>query len=157
MHLQPIMQSLHMNHNGSNAAFGPRNHRPKSLMLGVLAGLVLFAVLPARTQDPPKAPPPAAPAAQPGVAQQSQTQSAITLSAAPARTQISADCANLLELAKQLKIEMNRAGNDTLSLGVIRKAAEIQQLTHKIQKEMKPELGKSGSNAREPAQKVHGG
>lgn len=126
-------------------------------MFAVLAGIVLFAVLPARTQDSPKAAPPAVPAAQPAIAQQSQTQPAIALSAHPARSQISADCANLLELAKQLKFEMNRAGNDTLSLGVIRKAAEIQELTRKIQKEMKPELGKSGTDSRESPQKVRGG
>jgi hypothetical protein len=53
---------------------------------------------------------------------------------------IAADKARLLKLATELKQEMDRSGTDTLSLGVIRKAAEIEKLAHSVKQEMNRNL-----------------
>lgn len=56
-----------------------------------------------------------------------------------AQTQLARDCANLFKLAKELKVEMDKTdSNSTLSLDVLRKAANIRTLAHKIRQEMKP-------------------
>jgi hypothetical protein len=57
--------------------------------------------------------------------------------------QIAGDCANLLRLAAALKNEVDRTTKDELSVTVIRRAGEIEQLAHKVKDEMKPVVGKS--------------
>ena len=59
------------------------------------------------------------------------------------KAQIVDDCAGLLKLANDLKAEMEKASKDTLSLGVIRKAGQIEQLARKMKGEMKPMVGKN--------------
>jgi len=94
------------------------------------------------SQTPDKAPgsssPPAA-AAQERSGRQGDAAQQSAPSAAPIspREQLSKDCATLLKLAKELKVEMKKAGPDTLSLQVIRKTEVIQKLAHKIREEMK--------------------
>ena len=58
------------------------------------------------------------------------------------RAQIAEDCASLLKLATELKAEMDKSGQDKLSMAVVRKAAEIRELAHQVQQEMKPAAGK---------------
>ena len=48
------------------------------------------------------------------------------------KKQISDETADLLKLANSLKAEMDKTTRDTLSLAVIRRATEIEQLAHKM-------------------------
>lgn len=53
------------------------------------------------------------------------------------RKEIAADSALLLKLATELKVEVDKTDKDTLSLKVIRKAAEIEKLAHDVKEKMK--------------------
>lgn len=53
------------------------------------------------------------------------------------RQEISDDSARLLKLASDLKTEVDKTNKDTLSLGVIRKAEEIEKLAHSVKDKMK--------------------
>ena len=53
------------------------------------------------------------------------------------KRQITDDSALLLKLATDLKAEVDKTGKDTLSLGVIRKADEIERLAHAVKEKMK--------------------
>jgi hypothetical protein len=59
------------------------------------------------------------------------------------RKQISDDSARLLKLATELKSEVDKTTKDTLSLGVIRKADEIERLAHNVKEKMKLTVGGS--------------
>jgi hypothetical protein len=59
------------------------------------------------------------------------------------KKQIADDTAKLLKLATELKTEVDKTSKDTLSLGVIRKADEIERLAHSVKEKMKPEAGGS--------------
>ena len=48
-----------------------------------------------------------------------------------------ADAAKLLELATELKADVDKAGKDELSLEVMRKAEEIEKLAHDVKERMK--------------------
>ena len=52
---------------------------------------------------------------------------------------ISDDSAKLLKLASDLKLEVDKAGKDTLSLNVLRKAGEIEKLAKTIKSEVAQE------------------
>ncbi len=114
----------------------------KAAAVCLLTAFLAFASSSTFSQTPDKAPksssPPAAaaqePSARQGAAAQQPAPSAAPLSP---REQLSKDCATLLKLAKELKVEMKKAGPDTLSLQVIRKSEAIQKLAHKIREEMK--------------------
>ena len=54
--------------------------------------------------------------------------------------QLAADKAKLLKLATELKEEMDKGGTDTLSIAVIRKAAQIEKLAHSVKLAMSQEL-----------------
>lgn len=54
---------------------------------------------------------------------------------------MAADTAKLLQLANELKSEMDKSSKDMLSLSVVRKAAEIEKLAHKVREEMRSSLG----------------
>jgi hypothetical protein len=56
------------------------------------------------------------------------------------KDQIAADAAKLQELANELKIEMDKSTKDTLSVSVLKKAAEIEKLAHKVRDEMRASL-----------------
>lgn len=53
------------------------------------------------------------------------------------RRQIADDSVRLLKLATDLKVEVDKTTKDTLSLGVIRKADEIERLAHEVKEKMK--------------------
>jgi hypothetical protein len=53
------------------------------------------------------------------------------------RRQIADDSARLLKLATDLKVEVDKTTKDTLSLGVIRKADEIERLAREVKEKMK--------------------
>ena len=53
------------------------------------------------------------------------------------KKQIADDAARLLQLATELKAEVDKTSKDTLSLGVIRKAEEIEKLAHTVKEKMK--------------------
>ena len=57
------------------------------------------------------------------------------------KKQISDDSAKLLKLATDLKAEVDKTSKDTLSLGVIRKAEEIEKLAHSVKEKMKLTMG----------------
>ncbi len=59
------------------------------------------------------------------------------------KKQIAEDSAKLLKLATELKTEVDKTTKDTLSLGVIRKADEIEKLAHNVKEKMKLTVGKS--------------
>jgi len=46
--------------------------------------------------------------------------------------EVTRECADLLKLATDLKAEIDKSNKDTLSLTVVRKASEIEQLAHKV-------------------------
>jgi hypothetical protein len=57
------------------------------------------------------------------------------------KKQISAESIKLLKLATDLKAEVDKTNKDTLSLGVIRKADEIEKLAHDVKEKMKLTVG----------------
>jgi hypothetical protein len=50
------------------------------------------------------------------------------------------DTAKLLVLANELKAEMDKSTKDTLSLGVVKKAEQVEKLAHKVREEMKASI-----------------
>jgi hypothetical protein len=69
------------------------------------------------------------------------------------KRQLGDDTAMLLKLAADLKIEADKTDKDTLSLNVIRKAAEIEKLAHTVKERMKLTLS---SNAQSPQPETGG-
>lgn len=59
------------------------------------------------------------------------------------KKQISDDTARLLELAQQLKTEVDKTSKDTLSVNVIRKAESIEKLAKGVKEKMKLTVGAS--------------
>lgn len=57
------------------------------------------------------------------------------------KKQLAEDTARLVELAKELKAEVDKTTKDTLSLTVIRKADEIEKLAHAVKEKMKQTSG----------------
>lgn len=57
------------------------------------------------------------------------------------KRQLTDDSARLLKLANDLKAEVDKTSKDTLSLGVIRKADEIERLAHTVKEKMKLTMG----------------
>lgn len=59
------------------------------------------------------------------------------------RKQLVEDSTRLLALATQLKTEVDKTDKDTLSVGVIKKAAEIEKLAHDVRIKMRLVVGES--------------
>jgi len=57
------------------------------------------------------------------------------------KRQITDDSAKLLQLANELKLEVDKSTKDTLSITVIRKAMEIERLAHDVKEKMKLTVG----------------
>lgn len=57
--------------------------------------------------------------------------------------QIAKECALLLKLVTELRVETQKSNAEVLSMHVIRKARQIQELARKIQQEMKTATGKT--------------
>ena len=103
--------------------------RPPSLHFKrVSAAAVLLAALLASAQQPVQ---PAAP--------QTTAGGSANLDAANAarKKQIADDSARLLQLATDLKTEVDKSDKDTLSIAVIRKAGEIEKLARSARESMK--------------------
>jgi len=97
--------------------------------------------------------PPGPPAAQTVPAQPEQNAAspqpeAAQLAALPPRPPDSSDprklvdweCADLLKLANDLKVAVDKTTKDELSLSVVRKASEIEQMAHKLRDDMRPAM-----------------
>ena len=140
------MLLLLMDHQSSTTKVSWRSRHVKRACLGVFAVVFTCGFLPASGQTTEKNP---ASAAEPSVTEQKppSEQTDTTQQATPGavanstREQLARDCATLLKLSKELKIEIKKAGPDTLSLAVIRKSEEIQKLAHRIQEEMRRSIG----------------
>jgi hypothetical protein len=59
------------------------------------------------------------------------------------KKEIGAASAKLLKLATELKAEVEKTDKDTLSIGVIRKADEIEKLAHSVKEKMQLTVGAS--------------
>jgi hypothetical protein len=59
------------------------------------------------------------------------------LSTDPVERQLQIDTAHLLQLTQQLKAELDKAGNNTLSLAALRKVDEVQKLAKELKERMK--------------------
>jgi hypothetical protein len=57
------------------------------------------------------------------------------------KKQINSESAKLLKLANELKAEVDKTDKDTLSIGVIRKADEIEKLAHSVKEKMQLTVG----------------
>ena len=55
--------------------------------------------------------------------------------------QMNSDTAKLVELANELKAEMDKSSKDTLSMNVVRKAEQIEKLAHAVREKMKASIG----------------
>jgi hypothetical protein len=128
-----------------------RSVRPRRWkMAGLLACVVLIAVTPAvcdgRQQNTyPHLPPelnriPDSNQANQINDQQSKKDS-FEAANAERKKQISSETAKLLKLATELKTEVDKTDKDTLSIGVIRKADEIEKLAHSVKERMKLTMG----------------
>ena len=97
---------------------------------------------PAQATQP--APAPAPPAEQPVPRQEAAqpappAEEAPTLppSSDPAQRQMEKDTARLLQLVRELKAEVNKAGSNTLSVAAVQKADEIQRLVKSLKQQMR--------------------
>jgi hypothetical protein len=79
----------------------------------------------------------APPASGLAAAQLPAAQPAPQASTDPRRKQLMSDSEHLLSLAVALKAEVDKTNKDMLSLGVIRKADEIEKLAHSVREKMK--------------------
>jgi hypothetical protein len=102
----------------------------------LLLGVVLLAAQQASQTGRP------APAATPATLAipQSGSQNADAANA-QRKKQIADDSARLLQLATDLKAEVDKTDKDTLSLTVIRKADEIEKLAHSVKERTRLTLG----------------
>jgi hypothetical protein len=75
--------------------------------------------------------------AQMAMSQQQSKQTSFEAANVERKRQIADDSAKLLKLATDLKTEVDKTSKDTLSLGVIRKADEIEKLAHSVKEKMK--------------------
>jgi hypothetical protein len=50
----------------------------------------------------------------------------------PRKQEVASECADLLKMAEDLKTEVDKTTKDTLSVTVVRKASEIEQLARKV-------------------------
>jgi len=82
-------------------------------------------------------PAPANPPAQAVAAEQPAPPPDPPLSSDPAERQLQIDTAHLLQLTEELKAELDKAGNNTLSLAALRKADEVQKLARALKERMK--------------------
>ena len=109
----------------------------------IVTGLLICMSLPVCVAQQPAA----AGVVQGGAAQQAAEQAPATpvhvdtsKPMSPKQKQLTEDTAKLQLLASELKTEMDKSSKDTLSLGVIKKAEEVEKLAHKVEDEMKASL-----------------
>ena len=142
------------NRNNENPALTPRGHVGRFFGPVAMAIFVLFAMVPAsyllysQASPNPNQPIPGPEASHPPDANQimsmrDQQSKKANIEAAnlERKRQIADDSAKLLKLATDLKAEVDKTSKDTLSLGVIRKAEEIEKLAHSVKEKMKLTMG----------------
>lgn len=131
---------------GSSVSTPWRLSRTGGLSLAAIAALAVLLVLPARFGAPARGYARTVPVAiSPQIdstgrnpaPEPSLKQAAGVAPVHALRAQIAADCATLARLASELKTELNKSRSPVLSVAVIRKAREIQELARKIEQEMK--------------------
>ena len=141
------MQSSRTQVNGSRASrYGRQVLRSSVILLGLLAVATPLAV----AQDPPPGailrpwePPDAVSIPdrndQMRMQQEQQERKKTNYAAAnlERKKQIAADTAKLVELANELKEEVDKTDKDTLSISVIRKAEMIEKLAKGVKEKMK--------------------
>ena len=126
--------------------------RWSALRLGLLAALLLAGIAPAVSdgmgqntypQLPPELTriPDSNQAAQ--INDQQQKKEDFEAANATRKKQIASESAKLLKLATELKAEVDKTDKDTLSIGVIRKADEIEKLAHSVKEKMQLTVGAS--------------
>jgi hypothetical protein len=141
-----------MRHLQIHTAKTPRLAQKKSAWLGIFLGLAVVAVMPTvgggmMQNTYPHLPPelnrvPDSNQANDINNKQAKNKNFDAANAAR-KKQISDDTATLLKLATDLKTEADKTNQDTLSVGVIRKAEEIEKLAHGIKEKMKLTVGAS--------------
>jgi hypothetical protein len=105
-----------------------RRPRMKAAHVGALVVLAAIAMLPVAGQ---------APQANEPLADKPVPEAA----SGERKNPIVEDSARLLQMARDLKAEVDKTTKDTLSLHVIRKAAEIEKLAHSVRENKRPMLG----------------
>ena len=97
--------------------------------------------IPEPVQAGPPAPPPPTPAQAGSVPApepvQAKEPALVLPPGTPEQQQLEKDTAQLLHLVRELKVEVDKAGTDTLSLAAVRKADEIQKLTKNLKERMR--------------------
>ncbi len=131
----------------------PGARRVNALLIGVLTGLatIVLAQMVGEGQaqrDPGFRYPPSITRvpdanAQNDINTQQTQQQSFEAANAERKKQIADDTEKLLKLATDLKAEVDKTNKDTLSLGVIRKADEIEKLAHIVKEKMKLTVGGS--------------
>jgi hypothetical protein len=119
------------------------------LMVCALAALTSDATLTGTAQNPnpcrsihnPVLTAPPDPNLQMELHQQQASKKDFTAANVERKKQISDDSTKLLKLATELKGEVDKTTKDTLSLGVIHKADEIEKLAHDLKEKMKLTVG----------------
>ena len=64
----------------------------------------------------------------------------------PKQRELAEDTAKLLQLAKELKVDMDKSSKEMLSLAVVKKADQIERLARKVREEMRVNLGITPGN-----------
>lgn len=122
---------------GRDTKLSPKSGLRNFPWLAVLAfGSISFAAAQQPAQNSTAQPHAQAPA----TAQATADASKPTNPQTPQQKQLAEDTAKLLTLANELKAELDKSTKDTLSLGVIKKAEEVEKLAHKVRDEMKASL-----------------
>jgi len=86
----------------------------------------------AQSAPAPASAPPKNVASAPAPAAGPQDPSATANADEARKQQIARECADLLKMATDLKSEVDKSSKDMLSIPVVRKAGEIEQLAHKV-------------------------
>jgi hypothetical protein len=133
-------------------AWNERPLRKKTAWEGLLVGVALLAVTPAvsdggQQNQYPHLPPELNRVPDNNQANQINDQQAkkdsFEAANAERKKQIGQESTKLLKLATDLKTEVDKTNKDTLSIGVIRKADEIEKLAHSIKEKMQLTVGAS--------------
>jgi hypothetical protein len=103
------------------------------------SALAQTAPTPADTSE--KAPDPKAPDSSDSVAKAppAPAKAAVSTQEAERQAKIVADTDKLCQLIQELKVEVAKSSKDTLSLSVIKKAAEIEKLAKSLKERMRPQ------------------
>ncbi|MGA2571806.1 MAG: hypothetical protein ABSF23_14925 [Terracidiphilus sp.] len=125
-------------HSGAFSPLDPLRRRAGWVCLAACIAAAVLAGVPGLNRGHAQSsPPPAAESAAPKPVQpvavtppvQPQTE---TTAGDASRLQLANECAGLLKLATELKTEVDKSNADELSVTVVRRASEIEQLAHKV-------------------------